>query len=208
MVRPRSSIAATGASLSYKDLAMKRFAASLFALSLIVPLTTGTAFSDDSAGFGRSGLTFGIGLGGGVISCSDEFCNDLDGAGSLDLHVGVMLDSQIALIADVWWMLHNKDRITVEQGIITAAVRVWPINHLWLQGGFGVARAGFHYDGRFVDVSNRTEWVPAFQLAVGVEPIATDSFGLDISLRYGTGLYSDGDSRIHNASLNLGISFY
>jgi len=187
---------------------MNRILCTLATLSLTIPLAITAAHADDGYGLRRSGVTFGGGLGAGTISCSDDGCKDFDGAGSIDLHVGGMLGPRVALIFDVWWMLHNKDRVTVEQGIVTAAVRAWPIDHFWLQGGLGVARSGVHYSSQLIEVTSRTEWVPGFHLGIGVEPIATNTFALDISLRYGTGFYSDGDNMIHNASLNLGVSFY
>jgi len=187
---------------------MKRLISTLAAFTMTTPFALGAAHAQDDYPVGRSGATFGIGIGGGTISCGDEGCDDFEGSGSLDLHVGGMLSPGVAILFDAWWMLHDDDRFTVDQGILTAAVRAWPISNFWLQGGLGVARAGIKYDGTFFDAESRTEWVPAFQIGIGVEPIATDTFGLDVSLRYGTGFYSDGEDRIHNASLNVGVSFY
>src|SRR5690606_11851357 len=126
---------------------MKRILYTVASLSLALPLATTAARADDGGGFKRDGFTFGAGLGGGTMTCNDDFCDDFNGAGSIDVHLGGMLGPRLALIADVWWMVHTEDRVTVEQGIITAGVRFWPIDHFWLQGGLGVARAGFHYSG-------------------------------------------------------------
>ena len=157
---------------------------------------------------GRSGLTGGLDLGFGHMRCSGEGCGDFTESGSFGLHLGAMVTPNIAILADAWWMFHTEDRFTVSQGILTAAARFWPVKHFWLQAGLGAARVGYAYEGTFAQFSDHTEWVPAFQLAIGVEPIATDWLGLDIALRYGTGFYSDGDYRIHNLALVVGLSFY
>ena len=101
--------------------------------------------ADDGDSAGRSGLTFGIGIGGGTIGCGNEGCDDLEGAGSLDLHIGGMLGPNVALRFDAWSMLHNENRVTVDQGILTAAARSWPVRHFWLQFGLGAARAQITY---------------------------------------------------------------
>lgn len=157
---------------------------------------------------GRTGATFGLGLGGGHIGCEDDGCEDLTGSGSLSLHGGAIVGGRVAVLGELWWMVHEDDELSVNQGLFTGNVRVWPLSGLWLQGGLGVARLGVRYDPGLVSYESRSEWVPAFQLGIGVEPIATDTFGLDVHLKYGTGFYSEGEDRIHNVSLNLGLSFY
>lgn len=186
---------------------MKRIALTL--ASLAAPSFVAThAIADDGYETVRDGLTFGVALGGGNLGCSDDGCEDFEGSGSFDLHIGGMSSESLAVLFDAWWMVHSEDDLTVSQGILTGGVRVWPVQHFWLQGGLGVARAAYEYDGTFFDVEDRSEWVPAFQVGIGVEPIATDNFGLDIALRYGTGFYSDGDNRIHSGALTVGASFY
>jgi hypothetical protein len=157
---------------------------------------------------GRDGFTFGVALGGGNLGCSGEGCDDFVEAGSLDAHIGGMITPQVAGVFETWWMVHSEDRVSIDQTILTGGTRFWPVNHFWLQGGLGVARTSFQYDGVLLDVEDHSEWVPAFQVGIGVEPVASEDFGLDLALRYGTGFYAEGDSRIHNGSLTLGISFY
>lgn len=157
---------------------------------------------------GRGGLMIGADLGFGHMSCSGEGCDSFTPSGSFGLHIGGLVTPQVAVIADAWWMYHTENSLTVSQGIMSAAVRFWPVTHFWLELGLGAARIDYRYDGTFAQLTDHTEWVPAFQAAIGVEPIATDHFGLDIALRYGTGFYSDGDYRIHNIALVVGANFY
>jgi hypothetical protein len=185
---------------------MKRIAIAVFAVALAAT-ALGNAYARPEGGY-REGLTFGIGLGAGQMDCSPDTCQDLTESGSIDLHIGGMLTPGLAGLADIWWMAHDDERVTLDQGIVTGGLRFWPINHFWLQGGLGVARASYDYDAGMVNLVDRSEWVPAFQVGLGVEPIATPDFGLDIALRYGTGFYSDGDRRIHSGALVLGASFY
>ncbi len=189
---------------------MKRIA-SLFCLVGSTALISQTAAAQEGEVYGsheRDGLTFGAALGGGNLGCSGDGCDDFTEAGSFNVFIGGMAAHNLAVTFDAWWMVHSDDDFSVNQGIMTANMRYWPVDHLWLRGGLGVARAEFNYDGTFVDVTDRTEWVPAFVVGIGVEPIATETFGLDIKLEYGTGFYSDGDTRIHSAALSLGIAFY
>lgn len=180
---------------------------SIFA-ALALTMGASTAMASPIGINGRTGATFGIGIGGGHIGCPDNGCEDLTGSGSFSLHGGAIVGGRVAVLGDLWWMVHEDRDLSVNQGMLTGAVRVWPLSGLWLQGGLGVARLGVRYDPGLIVFERRTEWVPAFNLGLGVEPIATDSFGLDLHLKYGTGFYSDGEDRVHNVSLNLGLSFY
>lgn len=192
---------------------MKRIA-SLFCLvgsTALLSTASQTALAQEGEVYGshaRDGLTFGLGLGGGNLACSGDGCDDFTEAGSFNVFIGGMAASNLAVTFDAWWMVHSDDDFSVNQGLMTANLRYWPVDHLWLRGGLGVARAEYSYDGVFVDTTDRTEWVPAFVVGIGVEPIATETIGLDIKLEYGTGFYSDGDTRIHSAALALGLSFY
>ncbi|MFO0745541.1 MAG: low temperature requirement protein A [Myxococcota bacterium] len=190
---------------------MKPLTHTLAALAALAPLGAAATAHAQETLYGpsyRVGPTFGINLGGGNLSCSADECETLDGAGSLDLHVGGMLNPRLALLFDAWWMVHDEDSVTVSQGIMTGALRVWPLEQFWLQFGLGVARTGYVYDSAFVTVEDFSEWVPAFDVGIGVEPIASEDVAFDVALKYGTGFYSDGDHRIHSAALTLGVSFY
>ena len=46
---------------------------------------------------GRDGLTFGVGLGGGDLACSSDFCDDFTEAGSFNVFVGGMASPDLAI---------------------------------------------------------------------------------------------------------------
>jgi len=182
-----------------------------FVTTLTLALSGGAALAESGGTLygepGRDGFTIGVELGGGNLGCSEnDGCDGFVEAGSFGLHLGGMAGDDLAALFDMWWMFHDDGDAEISQGIMTAALQFWPIEHLWLRGGVGAARLAYRYDGALVDFEDHSEWVPAFQLAIGVEPIASETFGLDIALRYGTGFYSDGDHEIHNGALTIGLS--
>jgi|GEM_PF-1366422 len=185
----------------------------LATLAGLTALSSGSAQAEeydhrDGEGIHRHGFTAGLSLGFGDLICDGDGCDDFTEAGSFDFHLGAVVQPSLAVLFDAWWMIHTENRFTVDQGIFTAALQYWPMDHFFLRGGVGVARASYSYDGTFVDATDRTDFVPAFSVGIGVEPIATSTFGLDIMLKYGTGFYSDGDTRIQNLAVTVGISFY
>lgn len=155
----------------------------------------------------RSGLTIGGGLGFGHIACEGVDCSGYNEAGGFDVHIGSMIAPGAAVLLDIWGMAHQEDRATFRQGIATAALRVWALPRLWIQGGVGAAQAEWDYDADVIEFESRSETVPAVVGAIGVELLASPSFGLDVALRAGTGLYED-DVRVRNVSLGIGLNFY
>lgn len=162
----------------------------------------------------RRGLILGFGVGGGELSCEDISengdgpCEGVTEAGSIDFHVGGMLTPRLAILGDVWVMGHTEDNLTVSQTITTAAVQFWVLPRLWIKGGLGGAHARFTYDGLFVDVTDRSQTVPAAMIAAGFEILTKKNFALDVQLKAGTGLYKDEDTKAQNASLTIGFNWY
>jgi len=163
----------------------------------------------------RQGLVIGFGIGGGELSCEDDVsiagegpCEGVTEAGSLDFHVGGMLAPRLALIGEVWVMGHTEDNLTVSQTITTAALQYWLLPRLWLKGGVGGAHARFTYDGPFINVTDRSQTVPAVMAAAGYEILATQNFALDLQLKGGTGFYEDNDTRAHNVAVTVGFNWY
>jgi hypothetical protein len=179
-----------------------------------VSLSAGVAAAEDELYAGRDGATFGVGVGGGTIGCSDSDGNDCGGSGDLDaagvsFRAGFMLNPNLALTGDLWAMGRTEDDRTVSQGIATATLRGWVAPSVWLQGGLGVARSAAEIDigDGAIELMSETDYVPAATAGIGVELISTDALALDLELKAGTGLYED-DIQIYNMSHGAGVSFY
>lgn len=159
----------------------------------------------------RTGLVLGASLQGGNMGCQTkdgEDCgNGAHAAGGLTVHAGGMVTPNIAILGEFWGMAHEHDDITATQVMATANIRGWLVPRLWLQGGVGVARSKISFDSGPFMASDTSSTVPAVDAALGLELIQTPTFGLDVQLRGGSGVYRD-DVRIWNASLGVGVSFF
>jgi hypothetical protein len=159
----------------------------------------------------RRGGTFGVAIGAGHLGCSVDG-DDCDGDGAseaagISVHGGATVGPALAVIGELWLMGHTEDNVTTSQGILTADLRFWAAPGLWLQGGLGFARSAVRYDGDLVDTESRSDTVPAVTAGLGLELISSATFGLDVQLKAGTGLYED-DMRIYNLSLGVGANWY
>ena len=159
----------------------------------------------------RSGLVLGASIDGGNMGCQtkdgDDCGNGAHPAGGFSVHAGVMVSPSVAILAEAWGMAHTQDSLTATQVLATANVRGWLAPRLWLQGGIGVARSKLTFDSDLFMASSTSSTVPAIDVAVGLEILRSASFGLDVELRGGTGLYRD-DVRIYNAALGVGVSVF
>lgn len=154
----------------------------------------------------RSGWNFGVGVGGGEISCSGPGCDDVTEAGSLNLQVGKMLRPRLRAVADLWGMAHSEEDFTVNQTLLTAGIQFWIINRLWLRGGVGIATAGFTYDGNLGSTEDERHSTIGLAGGIGFEVLSRRTFALDVELRGGTGFYDD--KRAHNGAFNIGLTWY
>jgi hypothetical protein len=168
--------------------------------SLVLASLTTTAAADGSATPGqphptsplptttRRGLTFGIGLSVGSLVADCAECNSTFEAGGVHAHVGMMASPSLAIVGEVWTMVHSDAFLTVYQNLATVAVRAWLTPKLWIQGGLGAATAGYRW--RFiVDREDRTESSPGITAAIGYELRLKSNLALDLQLRGGTGFY-------------------
>jgi hypothetical protein len=160
-------------------------------------------------GTDRDGFVFGIGVGVGHMQCDAIGCEDLTQAAGLNFQLGAMIGPRFAIMGDLWAMAHRENRLTLTQAIASVGPQVWLADRVWLRAGLGVARSGFNYDAEIVDISDRTDLVPAATGALGFELITTDVFALDLQLRAGAGFFhEDSDDRVQNYSLGVGASFF
>lgn len=160
---------------------------------------------------GRSGVALGAALATGNIGCetrTGDSCGDgVNPAGGLAVHVGGMVRPELAILGEVWGMAHTENNYTASQVLVTANVRYWALQRLWIQGGLGVARSEVSYDSGALMASARSDVVPAFALGVGLELLSSRTFALDLQLRGGSGFY-EGDARVYNAALAVGLNWY
>lgn len=189
--------------------------------SLVALLSIGLAPAIASAdiqeydkGTDRDGFVIGLGAGLGHMQCqSDIGCDGVTEAGGVNLQLGLMASSRLALITDLWAMGHTNNDLTLTQGIASVGPQFWVMDRLWLRAGVGIARSGWRYDAEILDidigVSDQTDYVPAATGALGFEIVSTDDFALDAQLRAGAGfMYDDAADRIQNYSLGIGATWY
>lgn len=127
------------------------------------------------------GLEFGIGM-------LDAVCGGCYAEGGLSLSGfgGAQLTRRVALLADVWALMHLIAEDMNESGVAahalaTAGARVWIIPRLWVQAGIGAG--GLVVTGTSAD--NGLDAGAAGMLAVGGELGHERSSGIDLSLRIG-----------------------
>lgn len=136
----------------------------------------------------RSGLTFGGGIGFGITS-ADNCGNECGGGFAFELHIGAMLNPQLAVMFDVSSVEHsipNTDIDTWNTNYL-AAVQFFPTNILWLKGGVGLA----HYTETDIFTGAQGDDTgKAIMLAGGVEVYQGGPFAIDLQLRLSESFYS------------------
>jgi hypothetical protein len=159
-------------------------------------------------GVDRRGFTIGGSLGGGSFSTSDTDGNELyslDGI-ALEFHLGGMVTQQVGVLFDFWAVGGNVDEysdVSLFHNIGTVALRWFPHQRFWLQGGLGWSNfSASDSQGN----SDTGETGGAFTLGAGFEIFQAPHFAFDVSLRLGAGAYSDGTAT--QGSLQLGVNWY
>jgi hypothetical protein len=158
-------------------------------------------------GMYREGLVVGVGLGGGVISASN--CGACGGGLAGELHIGGMINPQLALMADLWFLEHQYDDLaggsnTLTNSMFTAALQYWAMDKLWLKGGLGGARITL--SDAVGNSYGSSEGALGVLLAGGFEVVQAGSFALDLQLRFGYGAYSGGGAS--NFAFLVGANWY
>lgn len=161
----------------------------------------------------RRGLMVGVGVGGGSMVADCDACDSTFEAGGLDAHIGYMITPRLAIMLDVWGMVHHESFLTVYQEINTVAARWWLMPNLWLQAGLGNANAGYKWSGIFVNVEDRTENTAGVMVGAGYEFYVKPQFAIDVYVRYGTGFYdttvgNDYVVKAHSAQLGVGFNWF
>ncbi len=161
----------------------------------------------------REGLSFGVGLTVGSLIADCDDCSDTFEAAGLQGHAAWMIGPYFAVVGDLWVMLHTEGFLTVYQNIGTLGARLWATPRLWLQGGLGVATAGYRWSGLFADYEDKTASSPGVMVGAGFELMHRPTFALSLEARYGTGFYSQevGDDYViegHSAGVGVTAEWY
>lgn len=161
----------------------------------------------------RLGFFGGFALHAGEIACEGDLCDGIWEAGGLSGNVGWGFSPRLAGVFDVWYMGHTEDNVTLHHTMATFNARYHVAPIFWIQGGIGVASAGWRYDG-ILALADRTENVAAIGFGAGLELIQGKRFALDVHLRVGFGFYDDDDTSIddgqtgRSSALGVGLTWF
>ncbi len=161
---------------------------------------------------GRHGLTFGFGAGIGAMESNDGpvecvDCSD-SVSGSIDAHVGIMLNPRLALSFEVWGTgqaLDSQADATLVQVLVMGSAKFWLAPRVWIKGGLGTAHLSMTFSD---DSRDKLATGAAGMAAVGVELIHRPRFAMDLQLKGGVGNYEGFGDRISQGTLQLGVSWF
>ena len=156
----------------------------------------------------RSGIVFGGSLGGGAISAT---CAGPTAAGRAccEGHLGGMINPRLALMGDLWGLVHPWDDGSTRARPITASTPSrrstgWPTSC-----GSRAASASdsmqLQYDGDAAAFGDESGF--AAMGAAGVEVVQSYNFTVDIQGRLGHGFYTQGGD-VNNFGIMVGVNWY
>jgi hypothetical protein len=153
-------------------------------------------------GMYREGLVIGGAIGGGGIegNCAIGYCG---GAFAGELHIGGMLNPRMAMLLDIWGNFRQVDGTNIDfsQTFWTGALRFWPTDMLWLQGGLGISHVQVSDSvGPYSD-----DTALGLMLGAGVEVLQVGNMALDLQFRAGFGFYNPS---LDNYAFLVGLSWY
>jgi hypothetical protein len=137
------------------------------------------------------GFDFGLGM-------YDAFCDGCGMTGGLSagFSAGVQLTRRLAVLGDIWSLLHllpadaPEERGVAAHSLTTAAARIWLRPTLWLQGGAGA--------GWLTVAGARDDFLVGVggSLAIGGELKHRPGSGIDLALRLGSSWFPSNDGEI------------
>jgi hypothetical protein len=155
----------------------------------------------------RSGLVLGAGIGFGGLTADQ--CGDLCGGGlSLEGHIGGMLNPRLAMLFDIWTVIHpipGSDGDTTST-LYTGALQAWVSPIVWLKGGigFGNTQISSNSVGTITDAT-----ALALMGAAGVELVQSGPFALDLQGRIGHTFFTQQDGgAITQYAFMVGFNWY
>jgi hypothetical protein len=153
----------------------------------------------------RSGLVIGGSIGFGGLTA--DACDICGGGLSLEGHIGGMLNPQLALMFDVWTVIHpiSNSNDDMTSTLYTGALQLWLTPILWLKGGAGLGNTtvGNNLDG----FAGATGF--ALMGGAGVELVQRGPFALDLQGRVGHTFIADIDGGpVTQYAFMIGFNWY
>ena len=163
----------------------------------------------------RSGLVFGFGIGGGIISLSDSdpevVFDEAQGGGSFpNLKLGWMVNDRLAILGQYSGMgyeFQDKDR---SFDAIMPSVQYWVNDRWWVNAGGGLA---MDFPAFYEDNIEDEEWNfgGAVAFSTGYELWQKKNFALDLQTQVQMGwanLENGNDREVVLLSIGLGFNWY
>jgi hypothetical protein len=148
-----------------------------------------------------------IDIGGGVQSIAardDGQCLDLCVTSGVDVYALVPVSTRVAVVSRIWGRSLMDGLDSVTYGMSTGGLRYSLYPGVWVETGFGLARATVDRD-QDIDVSMGIV-SPAAVAGGGVDLGTVAGFDLGIEVRGGSNLYSAG-VEMYNADLILAAAW-
>ena len=182
---------------------------------LVFTFCTVSLFAQEvSENIERKGFVFGAGVGGGVISISENgagFGKAQGGISLPDLKLGWMVNDRLAILATSPGMLYSLDDKDRSFEAIVPTVQYWLKNKWWVNGGLGLGMdmPAFY---QIKKVENE-DWNfgCAVSLSTGYEVLQKKNFALDLQTRLNMGRVGLGNDMHRDGvsfSVGVGINFY
>ncbi len=159
------------------------------------------ATTRDATAGERKGLTIGLGMGGGQITCdSCEFLSAAVVAGGF--HFGGMVTERLAIVLDASFVSKEGDGLEVTSVVGGPAIQYWLWPRVWVKGGVGSGQVWTDGDGFFVTSENGLGLIGG----IGVEVLQKQKFTIDLQFQSTTARIAG--ERISNIFGAVGFNFY
>ncbi len=153
----------------------------------------------DASAIERKGFIFGLGVGGGKITC--DGCESLSGL-AVEIHLGGMLTEKLALVGDSSGASKEEGGVTLQSVVAGPALQYWLSPRVWVKGGVG-AGVLTAYGGGVNEVSDPGL---GFLGGIGVEVLQKKRFAIDLQARFTTAKIEG--ERTNNVFALVGFNFY
>jgi hypothetical protein len=152
----------------------------------------------------RSGLTFGLSVGGGMQTMSCDACDAL-GSMAVDIRIGWMLTPRLALLYGGTGFAANPEGFNSHVSfVLHGGVQYWLRPRIWAKAGLGVAELDVN-EGVFGQQERSDKGLGAVA-AAGYEITSVGPFQLEVECRATAGFY-DEETVIGLGGL-VGLSWY